>query len=117
MVLKRRTEQPAEGAAGAGREGADEFAAAFPALWEFLVLEVWPGSAERRQAGTLLLFLQDGKVKARLVDHDRDEVAFFAYGSVWEALQGCDRALAEGSGDWRRQKAWKGSQGPRGGKS
>lgn len=78
--------------------------AEYPALYEFLTLEVWPEGGGERMPGSLLVFSQDGLLKARLVDNDRDEVAFWSAQGLHQLLQRVDRDLREGHGDWRRQR-------------
>lgn len=92
------------------QSGDDEFFGHFPALWEFLTATVWPGSTDPRQPGSILMFVQDGLLKVRLMDPNTNEMLWLAYQSLWEALQGADQALAEGKGEWRVQRPYKGQQ-------
>jgi hypothetical protein len=74
--------------------------AKFPALVEFLHCEAWPDGS-RRQTGTLLVFVDEGRLKACLSDRDQALVGFV----TGESLEGLIRAVEEGLQgdhvDWR----------------
>lgn len=76
---------------------------AFPALVDFLCAEEWPDGSERKP-GTLLLFMDQGKVKACLSDRDQGLVLFFTVPSLALVLEAADDVLKDGEADWRPAK-------------
>lgn len=104
MSLARRPEPADHTDPKAVRDGAGDFGVRYPTIADFLCLEVWPESGERRQTGNLMLFLQDGTFKARLVDNDAHEVAFVTAPTLGDVLDRVESILASGGGDWRPDK-------------
>ena len=100
--LKRR-----ETAKDKGRSAAVQLdetdAQLFPALVEFLTVDVWPDGTERR-TGTVLLFLDQGRIKACLADRDQDVVLFTTVDALGTALEAVEDALRDPKGDWRPSK-------------
>lgn len=75
----------------------------WPVLVEFLASSSWPDGLPRRP-GTLLLFVDEGRLKACLSDRDQELVLFVtAYGLV-EALDGAEQALQDPKADWRKSR-------------
>lgn len=71
-----------------------------PALWEHLTLGLWDDGSVR-ETSTVLVFLQDGVLKACLRDRNRPAVGFVA-GVSWEGLfESLEAALVSGKLDWR----------------
>jgi hypothetical protein len=72
----------------------------YPALYDFLTTSVTSDALPRKTA-TLMLFAEQGSFKACL--HDRqDGRSFFRAAPTWDGvLEAVERALAEGTGDWR----------------
>lgn len=103
-VLRKRGDGVDLSAVKAQSAGVSVLEATYPALWEFLHLTAWPDGGGERTPGSLLLFFQEGYVKARLVDNDRDEVAFWSGYDAAETLFRVEHDLVSGGGDWRRQK-------------
>ena len=80
----------------------DHFAQEFPGIWEILARCRWKGNP--RQTGTLMLFCEPGRPTVCLLDRARGEKCFYASSGFMEALEGLERALQEGKGDWRPDK-------------
>lgn len=103
MFLQRRNGAPTP-AKGLGLSGASESELAkWGALYEFLFSESWPDGAARR-TGTLLIFPDEGRLKACLSDRDQGLVGFATGSSILELLEAVERALREDSVDWRASR-------------
>lgn len=72
----------------------------WPALVEFLAEEFWPDGKARR-TGSLTLFFDTGRWKVALNDRDQDTVGFGSCASLASLLDWVDRALRDGTLDWR----------------
>lgn len=92
--------------------GVDEFCRDFPTLSEFLRTVSWPDGTSR-ETGTLLLFVQDGCLKACLSDRDAHLVAFASAASLGGLLAALERGLVADTLDWRRTAGAKGGRGGR----
>jgi hypothetical protein len=79
--------------------GADD-AARWPALLEFLTAGVWPDGTSRIP-GSLVLFVEEGRLKMCLSDRAQGTVAFLTGQEVLGLLDGCEAQLRDGTGDWR----------------
>lgn len=75
----------------------------YPSLCEFLSSSQWADGSPRA-LGTLLVFLDQNRIKACLSDRDQGLVAFAVAGSISELLLTCDRLVSDPSTDWRAQK-------------
>ncbi len=78
------------------------FASEYPGLWEFVARQSYQGNP--RQTGKLVIFTDGSKASLCLIDRFTDQVAFYTAESLDEALRGCERALADGTLDWRKDK-------------
>jgi hypothetical protein len=76
------------------------FKSRHPALAEYLEVDAWE-DGRPRQTSTLLLFLEDGVVKACLNDRDADRALWVSGGSVAGVLESLEAALSGGTGEWR----------------
>lgn len=74
----------------------------FPGLWEFLVRQRYKGAA--RQTGKLVVFTESGKATVCLIDRQTGQVSFFTSKTLDEAIRGTEKALQEGTLDWRKDK-------------
>lgn len=88
---------------GRVRVGLDEDAQRFEALLEFVGQEVWPDGTHR-EPGTLLLFVEEGKVKACLSDRAQSLVMFVSGRGLLEAMDAAESSLRAGKADWRRSR-------------
>lgn len=79
------------------------------AVWEFLTETEW-GEGEPRRTGTVLLFVEDGRVKVCANDRDSDSVCFVSGSTPDEALGSLDQGLRDGDLDWRPSSRRKGSK-------
>lgn len=94
---RRKTETPDEFALAEC-----DFRQTYPGLWEFIARQVYKGEA--RATGKLVIFADSGKATVCLIDRCTSQVAFFTEESLDGALSGSERALQEGSLDWRQDK-------------
>jgi hypothetical protein len=97
MPVRRRDAEPvAEGAPPppVGWEGCEE-------LWSFLADGRWE-DGQRRELGSLTLFVDQGKLKAALNDRDASEVGFVTLDLDRPVQQQLDQALRSERIDWRR---------------
>jgi hypothetical protein len=82
----------------------DEFVEGlFPAISEYLTRRVVEGKVI--ETATLLLFAEEGQWKVCLNDRDGGVVLFRGGLTVSDALGGLEKALVEGTADWRERKA------------
>lgn len=108
MGLRKRAEGVHLGELQVEVERETAFAKQYPCLVDFIMMTAWPEDGSERKTGSLLVFVQDGHVKVRLVDNDADQVAFWAAGTLTGALQVVEEALESGTGDWRAQRPFPG---------
>lgn len=81
-----------------------------PALAEYLTLGEWePGVV--RQTSSLLIFCDEGVVKAMLNDRDGARIAFVAAGGITEVLKAVERGLVGSTLDWRPDRKVKSKRG------
>jgi len=73
---------------------------AFPNLFEFMCLTVWPDGS-RRETGTVMFFTESGAWKAWLHDRDGCEGCFVSSDSLDSLLVRLEEMLSVGGGDWR----------------
>lgn len=73
-------------------------------LWAFLAEAVWAGTEEARELGTVLLFVEQGHVKALLNDKAQKIVAFTTLDPGEDLLTQLDMLVTEPSVDWRPSK-------------
>lgn len=104
MALRKRTDGVDLGELCRESDKESMFGRAYPNLLDFLSLTEWPEEGGPRKTGSILIFVQDGYVKVRLVDNDQDLVAFWAGQSLADALRTVETDLGLGAGDWRLQK-------------
>lgn len=80
----------------------DPFGEEYPGIFEVLCRVKYLG--KDRRAGRLILYAELGRATLVLCDVDAGEVTFFAAETFGEALEGLERALQQGSCDWRQDK-------------
>ena len=80
-----------------------------PALWEFLTASEWE-EGETRETGTILIFVEEGRVKACLNDRDQGLVAFTSGVSVEDVFKSADKGLLADTLDWRPSRRGKGGR-------
>ena len=103
-MLKKRTSLPLN-----NPEGWSPAACGLPgleSLTEFLFCPIWPEDGSKRDTGTIMLFADDGKLKAVITDRAQSLVAFFTISEptlLWDEL---NEALLGDSLDWRVKKEW-----------
>ncbi len=72
-----------------------------PFLAAFLSKTTYEDSSPRK-TGTLLVFVDQGALKACLSDRDVSEVAFISSGSFEALLDALEQGLREGELEWRK---------------
>lgn len=88
----------------------------WPTLWLHLTQTSYP-DGDKREPSTLLLFLQDGSLKAMCRDKDGDRCLWAAARSLVGVLDAIDGALADPEADWRPDRKAPGQSAPRGKRS
>jgi hypothetical protein len=73
------------------------------AVLEFLFAETYPDGGERK-TGTLLLFVDEGRLKVCLSDRDQGLVGFVTGSTVMEVLMAAESSLRQDSVDWRASR-------------
>lgn len=104
--LRRRGSSSSNQAGSAGPVAPADELDRWAALLEFLSAAVYP-TGEPRQTGTLLLFVEEGRVKACVSDRDQAAVAFVTGSGLLSTLSLVEESIREGTLDWRPQKARK----------
>lgn len=84
-----------------------------PLLWEYLTSTVF-ADGSKREPSTLLVFLQDGSLKAMLRDKEGERCLWVAGRSLVGLLDALDGQLADPMADWRPDRKAKGESAPRG---
>lgn len=84
------------------------FTEEYPGLWEFIARQLYQGTP--RATGKLVVFSEGGKATLCLIDRCTAQVAFFTSETLGDALTGAEKALQDGSLDWRLDKKakWRG---------
>lgn len=104
MTLKRRSGPNGGRDVGVGSFVTDSSVAGVdPLTHAFLCLEKWPDGSARR-TGTLLLFVDQGKLKACVTDRDAQLVAFVSGDSLPGLLDALERGLRDDTLDWRQMR-------------
>jgi hypothetical protein len=98
-VLKKRDSRPTAGSAGEGI-GSCSVGSMIPGLMEMLTSVSWPDGS-RRVASTLLLFSDEGFIKACLNDRDQGLTAWSSGVSLTACLLALEQGLANDSLAWR----------------
>jgi len=77
-----------------------------PAVVEYLTATSWP-DGEVRETATLLLFAEDGGIKACLSDRAQGRTLWRAGEGIEGAVKALEEAIKGGSADWRRSRGAK----------
>lgn len=77
----------------------------YPALIEYLTLTQWE-NGKPRQTATLMLFVEDGRVKLRFCDRAKARTLWMSSESLDSLLEALERHLRDGTGDWRKDRPW-----------
>lgn len=104
MTFLRRAESSSSprGPSGSAAVPAEELTR-WPALLEFLTATAWP-DGEARQTGSLLVFVDEGTLKACLNDRSQGSVAFVTGRGLADLCDVAEASLQTDSLDWRRSK-------------
>jgi hypothetical protein len=87
----------------------DEVLRDLPSLASFLCDVTWEDGSDR-VPGTVLLFVQDGRIKACLNDKASSRVCFLTAQTVLDVLHAADEAVDSGHADWRPVQTTTGSR-------
>lgn len=85
----------------------DKLAKVAPTVESFLREECWEDGT-KRTTGSLLVFCEGGSWRVMLNDRDANVVGFRSGTSLEGALKAAEKALANGSMDWRASRQGKG---------
>lgn len=84
-----------------------EFKRRFPTLLEYLTQTTWDDGSPR-QTSTLLIFVDDGVLKACLNDRACERALWVASGTLSGAIAELDESLADPHAPWRASRPGKG---------
>jgi hypothetical protein len=103
MHLKRPELSSSPERAGGSYAATAEDLARWPAIVEFVSAAQWPDGTARAP-GSLVMFVEDGRLKVCLNDKDQGAVCFVTARSLLELLDAVETILCNGKGDWRASK-------------
>lgn len=87
-----------------------EWMRTYPAIWEYLTLEVHEDGAPRERS-MLMILVEDGIVKGCIQDRDQGQSLWASGSGVPGVLEALDRHLQAGTGEWRVMRAAKNANG------
>jgi len=99
---ERRSATPAGNCTGSYSAAGDD-AEHWPVLVEFLNLQKFVDGSPRL-TGTLLVFVQDGMLKAMLKDREEGLIGFKSYDSLDGLLDALENDLRDDLVDWRKER-------------
>lgn len=76
----------------------------FPTLWDYMTQDRWDDGTPR-ETSSLLIFAQDGMLKAMLRDRENGQCLWTAGVSVATVMFQLDTALNDPNADWKADKA------------
>lgn len=76
----------------------------FPTLWDYMTQDRWDDGSPRETA-SLLIFTQDGMLKAMLRDRENGQCLWTAGVSVATVMFQLDAALNDPNADWKADRA------------
>lgn len=103
--VEREEKQDGGRSPGKPGKGILEMQADYPALAEYLVLEVFPDGTSRERS-TLVVFVEDGLIKVCLSDRHYDRTLWASCETFEDCFASLDAALRGPGADWRRS-SWK----------
>ena len=86
------------------------FAAAYPAVWEYLTEREWE-KGKKRETSTLTFFVDEDEWKIAFNDRGNQRAAFITASSFTEVLAALEQGLQEDSLDWRKSRGEKNRDG------
>lgn len=87
-----------------------------PTLWEHLTATTWPEDGSPRETSSLLVFVQDGTLKAMVRDKNHNACLWVAAQSLTSLLCVLEQQLSDPAADWREDRASGAKQARRMGK-
>lgn len=84
----------------------------WPVLWSHLTQAAWE-DGEVRETSNLLVFAQDGMLKAMVRDKEEGLCLWMAGGSLTELLDGVEAALCDPQAEWRVDRQAEGQKAKR----
>lgn len=112
MSLLKRGDQRRVGGAGGSLIEPDEFSAQYPVLWSHLTQVAWE-DGQARETSNLLVFCQDGMLKAMLKDREHGLCFWTAAGSLTSLLGALEAGLCDPQAEWRVDRQKEGQQARR----
>ncbi len=98
-LMRRQQGQPGGASAVPGESGPADVRPC-TLLWEFLYSTRWPDGSDR-VPGTVLLFVDGGRMKALLNDKDGSFVAFVTLSEEDGVMDALEDAIASPATDWK----------------
>jgi len=112
MSLLKRGDQRRVGGAGGSLIEPDELSARYPVLWSHLTQVAWE-DGQVRETSNLLVFQQDGMLKAMLRDREHGLCFWTAAGSLAGLLDALEAGLCDPQAEWRVDRQQQGQQAKR----
>jgi len=112
MGLLKRGDQRRVGGAGGSLIEPDEMSARYPVLWSHLTQIAWE-DGQVRETSNLLVFQQDGMLKAMLRDREHGLCFWTAAGSLSALFDALEAGLCDPQAEWRVDRQKEGQQAKR----
>jgi len=100
MSLLKRGDQRRVGGGGGSLVEPDELSALYPVLWSHLTQVAWE-DGQVRETSNLLVFCQDGMLKAMLRDREHGLCFWTAAGSLGKLFEALEAGLCDPQAEWR----------------
>lgn len=100
MSLLKRGDQRRVGGASGSLIEPDDFSARYPVLWSHLTQVAWE-DGQARETSNLLVFCQDGMLKAMLRDREHGLCFWTAAGSLGRLFEALEAGLCDPQAEWR----------------
>jgi hypothetical protein len=91
------------GGKGSGKVEDKDFAKEAPTLLAYLQEDAWPDGQDR-QRSSIVLFVEDGMLKACLSEKDTSSTLWASSRNFWGILEALEGRLTEDAPDWRKSK-------------
>ena len=99
-ALKRRESSSSQAPVSGSFAGTADELVRWPAILEFVSAERWPDGA-MRTPGSLVVFVEQGRLKVCVNDKSQGLVAFVTAESLVGLLDAAEAILVSETGDWR----------------
>lgn len=103
MSLLRKSDMDGRGGSGPRVLTDPGFGGDFPLLWSYLTQNKWEDGTPRLTA-SLLVFADDGVLKAMLRDREAGLCLWVAGATVWGLFEALEGSLGDPRADWRQDR-------------